>query len=265
MSRDDPYYAPTNSNPFAGLQRFKDGHKVFGTSCDINSELYDLPSPAYPFTPPVTPITPDLNSSKSTVMWGRNCHSLPTSPVLLRRAAEKLHQESLHGSAKWNSSKRMNQRSRSKSAIISDAVAIKLQYDFVNNPQRFQRNEPISESSDESESVYLDCPIDFNPTPRNIQSSQWSSGKGKSFPHFKQQSMDCVYPLATSSCPNGNRLFLDKRSGYDYLPLESAGLKDKQRDFSPPSMRSSCESFMSIDEHFLSPTSSLSSYSEPND
>ena len=58
----------------------------------------------------------------------RKCQSLPSSPVLLRKAAEKLHQESLHGSARYCHQHQQPQnlyavRARSKSTVFSDAFA----------------------------------------------------------------------------------------------------------------------------------------------
>ena len=62
----------------------------------------------------------------------RKCQSLPSSPVLLRRAAEKLHQESLHGSARYCHQHQLHQqqhnlRTRSKSTVFTEAFASRLQ------------------------------------------------------------------------------------------------------------------------------------------
>ncbi|XP_046578611.1 dual specificity testis-specific protein kinase 2-like [Haliotis rubra] len=244
MSRDDPYYQPSQSNPFASHKRYKDGHKLLGTSRDAAS-TYDLPSPTYPFTPPCTPQTP--GSSRPRAMCGRNCHSLPSSPVLLRKAAERLHMESLHGSAKWNSTQ-INTRTRSKSAILSESVAMKLQYEWNDGP------DPISESSDESDTFHSECAIESQSS--HTDSSQQSSTAARRHRMFsgRQQSLDSS--ILSSYTKTSGLLAV----GHKPQPQHSS------RDFSPtPSVRSSCESFMSIDEQFVSPASSLSSYSETND
>ena len=49
MSRDDPSYVPSSTNPFASIQRFQHGRKLLGTSIDYAAEL---PSPGNSFFPP---------------------------------------------------------------------------------------------------------------------------------------------------------------------------------------------------------------------
>ena len=66
----------------------------------------------------------------------RKCQSLPSSPVLLRKAAEKLHQESLHGSARYCHQHQQPQslyaaRARSKSTVFSDAFALRLRAELA--------------------------------------------------------------------------------------------------------------------------------------
>ena len=48
MSRDDPSYVPSSTNPFASIQRFQHGRKLLGTSIDYAAEL---PSPGNSFFP----------------------------------------------------------------------------------------------------------------------------------------------------------------------------------------------------------------------
>ncbi|XP_036357472.1 dual specificity testis-specific protein kinase 2 isoform X3 [Octopus sinensis] len=97
MSEADPFYIPARSNPFTMLNKFCDGKKVLGVHRDMNLS-FDLPSPSSPFTPPCTPITPDCYPRNKRPLARRKCQSLPGSPVLLRQAAERFHQESIHGS-----------------------------------------------------------------------------------------------------------------------------------------------------------------------
>ncbi|BFY99353.1 hypothetical protein BsWGS_02393 [Bradybaena similaris] len=94
MTKDDPHYCPANANPFANISRFKDGRKVHelprqwksngsnsGLACSGKS--IDL-----------------LTSSQNSIIWNekQESQSLPSSPIMLRKAAEKMHQASLHGS-----------------------------------------------------------------------------------------------------------------------------------------------------------------------
>ncbi|XP_076440851.1 dual specificity testis-specific protein kinase 2-like [Babylonia areolata] len=135
MSRDDPSYAPSSNNPFAAIQRFQHGRKLLGTSIDFATEL---PSPANLFTPPSTPGQRGRDDMLGTE---RRCQSLPSSPVLLRRAAEKLHQESLHGSARYYHRQQQPQtlhavRVRSKSTVFSDAFAQRLQWELLSARQQ---------------------------------------------------------------------------------------------------------------------------------
>lgn len=138
MSRDDPFYEPSVSNPFADMAGFREGCKILGKSfCDTDSVMFELPSPSSPTTPPCTPNQASASSTarKSSMQWRRKSQSLPSSPVLLRKAAERLHMESIHGS---NCKKSINQNrysfsaysTRSKSVFFPEAVAQRLQFEM---------------------------------------------------------------------------------------------------------------------------------------
>ncbi|CAG5118897.1 unnamed protein product, partial [Candidula unifasciata] len=94
MTKDDPHYCPANANPFANISRLKDGRKLHefprqwkpngSTSClACSGKSIDL-----------------LTSSQNSIIWNekQESQSLPSSPIMLRKAAEKMHQASLHGS-----------------------------------------------------------------------------------------------------------------------------------------------------------------------
>lgn len=128
MSRDDPCYVPSSTNPFASIQRFQHGRKLLGTSMDFAAEL---PSPSSLVSPPSTPACLGQKGRDGLDgMQERKCQSLPSSPVLLRRAAERNHLESLHGSARYCNLHYMKGvpvgRARSKSTVFSDAFAHRL-------------------------------------------------------------------------------------------------------------------------------------------
>ena len=161
MSKDDPFYRPSKSNPFASMADFCDGRKILGKSFgDVYYTGFELPSPSSPTTPPCTPIVHSMSNSvirRRSVTTHRKSQSLPSSPVLLRKAAERLHLESIHGS---NSKRTLNPNRysfcgsgrRSKSVFFPEAVAQKLQFEF------FDTGSPCDgrsrESSVESEVQY---------------------------------------------------------------------------------------------------------------
>ena len=51
MSRKDPHYKPAMMNPFATLPRLREGKKIIGSSHDLFSSCFELPSPARVATP----------------------------------------------------------------------------------------------------------------------------------------------------------------------------------------------------------------------
>lgn len=312
MSRDDPCYERSSTNPFASHQQFRNGIKLLGTSLDFACEL---PSPLTPFTPPSTP----SNSQDSRCqrvrrdsldgLEIRKCQSLPSSPVLLRRAAEKLHQESLHGSARYCSQKQQTNRAatrmRSKSTVFSDAAAAKLQAELCGliGMQQFtsmciseSKQEDFYKNPDPADDISSDCNANSLPSVNMSAVSNPSFRTTVSVDGPFSERYNCMLPpLSTAtfvrkhrsckqkhpsfdtntSCPlslihtNGH---LDKESSNCFNMLVSNGnivedLKTKyssQREASPASVRSSCESYMSVDEQYTSPPSSLSSLSEVN-
>jgi hypothetical protein len=160
MSRDDPFYEPSISNPFAGMAGFREGRKILGKSFgDVDSMMFELPSPSSPTTPPCTPnlMSAASASKKNSFQLRPKSQSLPSSPVLLRKAAERLHQESIHGS---NSKKSMNQNrysfsaysTRSKSVFFPEAVAQRLQYEMFDTGSPY--NNRSREGSVESDNTY---------------------------------------------------------------------------------------------------------------
>ena len=132
MSKDDQFYTPGLTNPFVDMKRFL-GRKILETPTDKESFYFELPSPSHALTPPCTPRTPD-NMFENHKHRQVNSLSLPSSPILLRKAAEQNHLESIHGSGRRNSTnpKRYSFTTfttRSKSAMFSEAVAYRLQND----------------------------------------------------------------------------------------------------------------------------------------
>ena len=47
----DPHYKPALQNPFAPLPRLREGKKIIGSSGDLFSSCFELPSPARVSTP----------------------------------------------------------------------------------------------------------------------------------------------------------------------------------------------------------------------
>ena len=47
----DPHYKPALQNPFATLPRLREGKKIIGSSGDLFSSCFELPSPARVSTP----------------------------------------------------------------------------------------------------------------------------------------------------------------------------------------------------------------------
>lgn len=133
MSKDDPFYAPVGANPFAEYKTY--GGKILGYSRNGSSFGFELPSPSFPHTPPCTPImTPDGTLVRKKRHKVQQTQSLPSSPVLLRKAAEKFHQESLHGSTNCRRNSSVNSKRyslhfpKSKSAtVLPESLAHRLQ------------------------------------------------------------------------------------------------------------------------------------------
>ena len=64
MSMKDPHYRPAMQNPFATLPRLREGKKIIGSSGDLFSSCFELPSPARVSTPTFfDPSTPTKSTS----------------------------------------------------------------------------------------------------------------------------------------------------------------------------------------------------------
>jgi len=159
MSRDDPFYQPSISNPFADMAGFNKGCKLLGKSFgDVDSVMFELPSPSSPTTPPCTPNQSGGGNSARRLSTRQKSQSLPCSPVLLRKAAERLHQESIHGSNSKKNSLNPNRFSfsaystRSKSVFFPEAVAQRLQYEMFDtgSPYNGRSREGSVESDSQS-------------------------------------------------------------------------------------------------------------------
>ena len=79
----DPHYKPAIQNPFATLLRFREGKKIIGSSRDLFSSCFELPSPARVATPTSAFFDrPDTPPTKSTSLFDLGPadltqHSLP--------------------------------------------------------------------------------------------------------------------------------------------------------------------------------------------
>eukprot|EP00094_Tigriopus_californicus_P000715 TCALIF_00693-PA protein Name:"Similar to TESK2 Dual specificity testis-specific protein kinase 2 (Homo sapiens)" AED:0.06 eAED:0.06 QI:0/0.85/0.75/1/0.57/0.62/8/591/927 len=84
MSLRDPHYRPSMLNPFSTLPRLREGRKILGSSQNLFSSCFELPSPSRANTPSGAG-SGDLVSSPD--LWipsagptSRPVHSLPSSP-----------------------------------------------------------------------------------------------------------------------------------------------------------------------------------------
>ena len=66
----DPHYKPAIQNPFATLPRLREGKKIIGSSRDLFSSCFELPSPARVATPTSSFFDrPDTPPTKSTSLF----------------------------------------------------------------------------------------------------------------------------------------------------------------------------------------------------
>ncbi|KAK3579117.1 hypothetical protein CHS0354_022137 [Potamilus streckersoni] len=185
MSRDDPFYSPTQSNPFASMAEFKDGRKILGSCRDQEPNGYDLPSPSSAGTPPGTPILPDNAGSRKKSVIQRKSQSLPSSPVLLRKAAERLHQESIHGTGYLKQPINPNRYSfpafgnRSKSVFFPEAVAQKLKFEMYDSPNgKDSRESSVEKQLYGSTRCRRSSALAAQRVPRHVFSKQRSTEEG---------------------------------------------------------------------------------------
>lgn len=92
MSLRDPHYKPSLQNPFATLPRLREGRKLLGSSKDLFSSCFELPSPGRATTPVIGSLG-ELQSdeqlllavansiSEHSVKVQRTSISLPSSPT----------------------------------------------------------------------------------------------------------------------------------------------------------------------------------------
>lgn len=135
MTKDDPHYCPASINPFASITIFKDGRKIHEFPRQqkyngSNSELGFLGKSA------------DLMTlSQNSIIWNekQESQSLPSSPIMLRKAAEKLHQASLHGSDAVQTESQHELHfsvSSNKQEIVDNSVAADRRARFSSNRTR---------------------------------------------------------------------------------------------------------------------------------
>ena len=84
MSIRDPHYKPALHNPFATLPRLREGKKILGSTRDLFSSCFELPSPARVATP-----TQELYKTSSLVNL-EPMASMTTSEVLRTRFEDHL-------------------------------------------------------------------------------------------------------------------------------------------------------------------------------
>ena len=267
MSKDDPFYIPSKSNPFASMADYCDGHKILGKSFgDVDYSTFELPSPSSPTTPPCTPVVHSMSQSvvrrRSSTTSHRRSQSLPSSPVLLRKAAERLHLESIHGS---NSKRTLNPNRlsfsvsgrRSKSVFFPEAVAQKLQFEFFDTGSPYRSGS--RESSVESEIQYNLLNKNGGSSPRRYSAvdsanvsirSQRSENSLSSYYHSIKESRESIDERGDNS-PSV------EFSIYPSLNYAKSVETDQNHNNNMAST-SSKESYVSCEETF----SSLSSFSE---
>ncbi|XP_052777388.1 dual specificity testis-specific protein kinase 2-like isoform X2 [Mya arenaria] len=232
MSRDDPFYQPSISNPFADMAGFHKGCKMLGKSFgDVDSVIFDLPSPSSPTTPPCTPNQGGTALSTKRLSVRQKSQSLPSSPVLLRKAAERMHQESIHGSNSKKSSLNPNRYSfsaystRSKSVFFPEAVAQRLQYEMFDTGSPY--NGRSREGSVENDANSNNSKICCTNRPRRFSNFESRSNKRvesvslcNSFANSRQESVD----------ESGDNSFVDTNySVYPSLTYASDSAKCDQK------------------------------------
>ncbi|GAB1600392.1 dual specificity testis-specific protein kinase 2-like [Argonauta hians] len=213
MSEADPFYVPGRSNPFTLLNKFCDGRKVLGAHRDMNLS-FDLPSPSSPFTPPCTPITPDHYPRSKRPVGRRKCQSLPGSPVLLRQAAERFHQESIHGST-----------SQQRNIDFSLDILSNLGEFFCNSHRnRFTANKDGPQAPDQSAKENIIKPNTLTQSPQSRVASRRKAFRAKQ--HSVESSL-----LFTSLC---NEKPLPTTVSLDRADTKSPGYSpDSFENFSP--------------------------------
>ena len=239
MSRDDPFYTPAKNNPFVSQSKFKDGRKLVETTREMLSP-FDLPSPSVPQTPPCTPLTPDEWAcwSRRQSFVRQRSHSLPSSPTLLRRVTERLYQDLLQARGSVSGTSPRNRG-------LSEASVIK-KFDFEDGDLEYRDS---AEKDDDSSSN--DSAVDFT-----LKSCQ--SRLPRKHLNMRKRSVDhCFFSDRHVYSPFGVR---SRHPDEWVLSLRRHPIDDKEETARSCSSSESC---MSLDDSsILSPTSSMSSYSE---
>ncbi len=259
MSRDDAFYMPHTSNPFT--TKFKDcNKKVWGKESWASASLLDFTSPLSLTTPPCTPITPcDEHWMKPLRPRLKRSQSLPSSPTCGRREMERIKDAHVY----------VYPRSRHNFASLTQ-------------PRTATEEEAMSMSTDQDS---LDARSDggsSNDSAVDLRMRDVTQARLTYRFGYRKYSVESAFlPNAWDSRPVHSRTELMARcmearlAGQDPLPPHKRFLQDRHllipedRDQEPitclfPRSCSSSESFISLDEScsLLSPTSSLSSYSE---
>ncbi|KAH3696314.1 hypothetical protein DPMN_083776 [Dreissena polymorpha] len=248
MSRDDPFYQPSISNPFADMAGFREGCKMLGKSFgDVDSVLFELPSPSSPSTPPCTPnqngSVPVRRSSTP-----RKSQSLPSSPVLLRKAAERLHQESIHGSNSKRPSLNPNRYSfsaystRSKSVFFPEAVAQKLAFEMYDTGSPYEGCSREGSVESDNNNFQVGKPRRFSNFETRISRRGDSYSLCNSYANSRQQSID-------ETGDNGGISPVANYSVYPNLNYASDSAKDILNNNNNDLVMSPSESKVSFDEH----------------
>ncbi|OWF43556.1 dual specificity testis-specific protein kinase 1-like [Mizuhopecten yessoensis] len=248
MSKDDQFYSPALSNPFVGFQQFLE-RKILGTPSGKQSFGFELPSPSNAFTPPCSPCTPDPYSGRHRNKSGPQSQSLPSSPVLLRKAAERLHQESIHGSASRRHSmapSKFTFNQRSKSTVFPEVLAYRLQTELAGSLEKGLA----------SQSEICDNDVDNDYRGTNRSSPQRPRRK-----LYTSRQLSVDSPFYGPGDSGEHRFELGGGGDACNVTVNSwnnglLGSNHDLRDY--VSSISSTESFMSIDESSVTPVSPVS-------
>lgn len=245
MSMLDQFYTPGRANPFAQSNKFRDGKKMVGANRDQNSSTFDLPSPSSPLTPPCTPVTPQHH--KRSKGRRRKCQSLPGSPLLLRRAAERFHQESIHGSSSQ----------QQEIGFPMDLVANLGEFFLTTHANRFQNTDSDTSTSNVQFNPLDDgdSAIDLKSPPTESPRSRLASRR-RAF-RTKQRSIECSLLFSSTTAERESSVTRNQRDSAGLPSPKTSPVKSPQTPVmvQPPLPQSSSEPL-------VSPTSPVSRCNE---
>ena len=252
-SQDDAFYTPSHNNPFA--TKFKDGNKkIMGHESWASSSLLELPSPVSPFTPPCTPITPgDEHWIRPVRPRLKRSQSLPNSPLLGRRDVDKSVTEPhvyVYPRARRTFSVTPTLRSRTDDADSGDQDSLDARSDggSSNDSAVDLRMRDVTAAKLTFRFGYRKYSVDHA-----LLNTSWDGRPPQSRTELMARCMEAR--LAGQDWISPHRRFLHDR--HLLIPDDRDDLCTVPRSYS------SSESFVSLDESsMLSPTSSMSSYSE---